>query len=368
MAERGRLAEVAALFTKLGVIGFGGPAAHIALMRDETVVRRRWVTEQEFLDLVGATNVLPGPSSTEMSMYLGRRRAGLPGLVVGGLCFIAPAVLIVGFLAWLYVRYGTTPVAGDVLWGVKAVVLAVIAGALLGLGRTAVTGVRTAVIAVAAFALFLLGVNELLLLGVGALVMLGTRFVPRGTPALVFAATAAATDVTLLRLGATFLKIGALLFGSGYVLIAFLERDLVNGLGWLTHQQLLDAVAVGQVTPGPLFSTATFVGYTVAGWSGAVVASIAIFLPSFLLVALTARWIERIRSSPAASAALDGVNAAAVGLLAGVLVVLAQDALTDAYAIGLAVVALGLVLWGRINSAWIVAAGAAIGLLRTLLS
>ncbi len=357
------------LFTKLGLIGFGGPAAHIALMREETVVRRRWLDEQDFLDLVGACNLIPGPNSTELAIHLGRRRAGNLGLLVAGACFIAPAVVIVGGLAWAYTRYGTTPVGADLLWGVKAVMLAIVLGAIWGLGRTAIRDARTAAVALGAFALYLLGVNELVLLAAGALVLAGTRALFRRAP-LVFAGTlaTASAHVELWRLGAVFLKVGALLYGSGYVLLAFLRNDLVRDLGWLTERQLLDAVAIGQITPGPVFSTATFVGYVLAGWSGAAIATAAIFLPSFVFVVLTARLIPRIRRSPWAGAALDGVNAAAVGLLAGVLVVLAQTALTDWLAVVVAIGAAALVLWGRINSAWLVLAGGLLGLLRTLVS
>ena len=361
--------EVARVFGTLGVIGFGGPAAHIALMRDEVVVRRRWLDEQAFLDLVGAVNLIPGPNSTELAIHLGHRRAGRLGLLVAGVCFIAPAVVIVGVLAWVYARYGSTPVGEDLLWGVKAVMLAVVLGAIVALARSAIGGVRTCIVTLGAFALYLLGVNELAILAAGAVVVAGARALPRRAPVFFVGALAATSaDVQLWRLGAAFLKVGALLFGSGYVLLAFLRNDLVRDLGWLTEQQLLDAVAVGQVTPGPVFSTATFVGYVLAGWAGAAIATVAIFAPSFVFVALTARLIPRIRGSAWASAALDGINAAAIGLLAGVLVVLARDALTDWWAVALAVASAAVVLLGRVNSVWIVLAGAVIGLLRTVLS
>jgi chromate transporter len=361
--------EVARVFGTLGLIGFGGPAAHIALMRDELVVRRKWVDDQAFLDLVGAVNLIPGPNSTELAIHLGHRRAGRWGLVVAGTCFIAPAVVIVGALAWVYVRYGRSDIGADLLWGVKAVMLAIVLGAIVALARTAVGDVRTCIVTLGAFGAYLAGVNELVLLAMGAVVVAGTRAIPRRAPAFFAGAIAvASTDVQHWRLAGAFLKVGALLFGSGYVLLAFLRNDLVRGLGWLTEQQLLDAIAIGQVTPGPLFSTATFIGYVLAGWSGALVATIAIFLPSFVFVALTARLIPRIRRTPWASAALDGVNAAAIGLLAGVLVVLARQALTDWWAVVLALASAVLVLVARVNGAWLVLAGALIGLLRTVVS
>jgi chromate transporter len=354
------LRELAGLFLKLGVIGFGGPAAHIALMRDEVVVRRGWIDDQEFLDLIGACNLIPGPTSTELAIHLGRRRAGRAGLIVAGLCFILPAVLIVGALAWAYTRYGTLPVAADLLWGVKAVMIGVILAAVVGLGRTAVRRVPAGAIAVAACVLYLLGTNELLILAGAALLMAGGRLA--GAPLMLVPVPG------LWQIGVAFLKVGALLFGSGYVLLAFLENDLVRNFHWLTERQLLDAIAIGQVTPGPVFTTATFVGYLLSGWDGALVATVAIFLPSFLLVALTHNLVARIRASRWASAALDGVNAAAVGLLAGVLVIFARGVFTDGWAIPVAVAASIVAMGTKVNAVWLVAAGGVLGLLRTLLS
>jgi chromate transporter len=354
------LREVARVFLKLGTIGFGGPAAHIALMRDEVVERRRWIDDQGFLDLVGACNLIPGPNSTELAIHLGRRRAGRAGLIVAGVCFILPAALIVAVLAWAYVRYGTLPVAGDLLWGVKAVMIAIVFAAVVGLGRTASRGISTCVITLGAFGLYLAGVNELAVLFGGALLLTGARSI--GATFMV----AAVPD--LWRIGAAFLKVGALLYGSGYVLLAFLQNDLVRTHGWLTEQQLLDAVSIGQVTPGPVFTTALFVGYVLAGWDGAAIATAAIFLPSFVFVALTHGLIDKIRTSAWAGAALDGVNAAAVGLLGGVLVVLARSVFEDLWAIPIAVTASIVMLVTKVNTVWLVAAGALIGLLRTLLS
>lgn len=370
----GRLRELAALFTKLGFTAFGGPAAHIAMMRDEVVDRRRWVSEQEFLDLVGAANVIPGPTSTELAIHVGRSRAGWPGLLVAGACFIVPATAIVLALAWAYVEYGATPEGEALLYGIAPVVIGVVVNALWKLGRTAVPDVPMALVGLAVVALYLVGVNELVLLfGAGLLVMLARNVRPPGAwrtsallpwvaPAPLLAVASAEVAVTYARLFATFAKIGAVLFGSGYVLYAFLRADFVERLGWLTQQQLLDAVAVGQLTPGPLFTTATFVGYIVLGVPGALVATAGIFLPSFLFVAVTAPVIPRLRASRWLGAALDGVNVAAVALMAGVTWQLALDAVVDVPTAVLAVGAAAVLFLWRPNAAWLVLAGALAGL------
>jgi chromate transporter len=376
MSDRSRTREVARVFTKLGFIGFGGPAAHIALMRDEVVRRRRWLDDQSFLDVVGATNLIPGPNSTELAIHLGHRRAGWRGLLVGGLGFILPAVAIVLVIAWLYERYGTDPAVVDLRYGILPVIIAIIVQALWGLARTAGRDAVLVAIGVAAALLWLEGINELVLLAGGALI--GTAWVNRhrwlrrppasdlgsvlAVVGLLRVATTAADDVSLGRLLLVFLKVGALLYGSGYVLLAFLEQDLVERLGWLTSTQLLDAVAVGQITPGPVFTTATFVGYQVAGFAGAAVATVGIFLPSFVFVALLAQIVPLIRRSPWAGGALDGVNAASLGLMGGVTFRLADTALTDAFTVLIAAAALVVLVWKRPNSAWVVGAGALIGL------
>lgn len=353
------------------MIAFGGPAAHIALMHDEVVRRRRWVSDQQFLDLLGASNLIPGPTSTELAIYLGYVRAGSWGLVLAGTLFIAPAMLTVLAIAWAYARYGSTPGAQWVLYGVKPVVIGIVLVAVWGLLKTAVKDVRAAVIGVGALTLFLLGVNPIVVLFGGGLVMLVTRRVVRlaGVRLVALAAPSAAlgsanvsTPYSLGLLALYFLKIGAVVYGSGYVLLAFLRADLVERLGWLTDRQLIDAVAVGQFTPGPVFTTATFIGYLVGGLSGAVVATAAIFLPSFVLVAAISPFVSRLRRSTAMSAVLDGVNVTALGLMAGVTWHLARAAVVDAVTAALAVLAtVGL---GRftINSAWLIAAGAAAGL------
>ena len=312
-AGPGALGEVARLALRLGVTAFGGPAAHIAMLRDEVVERRRWLSDAHFLDLLGATNLIPGPNSTEMFIHIGYQRAGWRGLIVGGLCFIMPAALITLALAWAYVAYGATPAATWLLYGVKPVIIAVVVQALWGLGRSAVKSWLLGLVGLATLSLYLLGFNEIaLLLGGGALVMLignlrrlrdakpghglGAALLLGAPNALL--AQAAAVPISLTTLFLTSLKIGAVLYGSGYVLLAFLRNDFVERLGWLTNQQLLDAVAIGQVTPGPVFTTATFIGYIVAGTPGAVLATIGIFLPSFLFVALSNPLIPRLRRSP----------------------------------------------------------------------
>jgi chromate transporter len=375
----GRLAEVAGLFVKLGIIGFGGPAAHIALMRDEVVRRRRWVSDERFLDLLGMTNLIPGPNSTEMAIHLGYVRAGWPGLLVGGAGFILPAVVIVLALAWLYVRYGATPAATWALYGVIPVIIAVVVQAMWSLGRVAVKGPLLAAVGVLVLGLSLLGLNELALLFGGGAVMVLAR---RGRRAPVAAAALAGLSVPGAALGQgavagagvalgtlflAFLKIGATLYGSGYVLLAFLRNDFVHRLGWLSDRQLLDAIAVGQVTPGPVFTTATFVGYVLAGGTGALLATVAIFLPSFVFVALSHPLLPRLRRASGTAAFLDGVNVAALGLMAAVTWQLARSAITDGFTAALAVVAGGLLLRGGLNSAWLIAGGAVAGVVYRVL-
>ncbi|HUJ80121.1 MAG TPA: chromate efflux transporter [Nitrospiria bacterium] len=372
-----RLTEMAALFLKLGTIGFGGPAAHIAIMHDETVRRRGWLNDQEFLDLVGATNLIPGPNSTEMAIHLGFRRAGWPGLLAGGLCFILPAALIVTALAWVYARFGSTPQAGRLLYGVKPVIIAIIVQALWTLGRKAVKGPLVAVVGLAVLILSFLGVNEIALLFAGGLaVMAGANLRRWRNPAMGLwlapsligtttgsAAAATAVSFSLPLFALTLLKIGAVLYGSGYVLLAFLRADFVVRLGWLTDHQLLDAVAVGQVTPGPLLTTATFIGYLLGGFPGAGLATAAIFLPSFVFVALTSRMIPRLRASTWIGGALDGVNAASLGLMAAVAWQLGRASLTDPLTAVIALVSLGLLVRFKLNPTWLIATGAAIGLI-----
>lgn len=369
-----RLAELAKLFTRLGFTAFGGPAAHISMMHDEVVVRRKWLSEQHFLDMVGAVNLVPGPNSTEMAIHVGQERAGWRGMLVAGFCFIMPAALIVLALAWAYVEYGSTPQATALLYGITPVIIAVVLQALIRLAQTAVRGPLLAVAGVVVFLLYLYGINELLLLfGMGALVAVITMARRRlmGQASLLpllglgglTAAVQEAAQVSLTQLFLVFLKVGALLYGSGYVLLAFLHNDLVAGLGWLTDQQLLDAVAVGQFTPGPVFTTATFVGYVLAGVPGAVVATVGIFLPSFIFVALLGRIVPAMRRSPWTAALLDGVNVAALGLMAGVTWQLGRAAIVDWLTALLAIGAIIVLLRFKLNSAWLVLAGGVVGLL-----
>jgi chromate transporter len=366
---------LATLFLRLGTTAFGGPAAHVAMMRHEVVERRRWMSDEEFLDYLGATNLIPGPNSTELAIHVGADQRGWAGLLVAGACFILPAALIVTAAAWAYVRYGSLPAAGGILYGVKPVVIAVVVQALWGLGRTAVKSRWLAAVGIAALIAVVLGCDELLVLAVPGVVCAAhhawrsremngggramAMLVPLGAPQV---AGSAAGGVGLWPLFAVFAKIGSVLFGSGYVLLAFLRADLVRRLHWITERQLLDAVAVGQVTPGPVFTTATFVGYVVRGVPGAAVATLGIFLPAFVFVALSAWLLPRIRRSPVAAAVLDGVNVASLALMAAVTAELARAALVDAPTVALAAIAAVLLVRWRINSAWLVLAGAAVGL------
>ena len=366
--------ELAVLFLRLGTTAFGGPAAHIAIMEDEVVRRRRWLTREQFLDYLGATNLIPGPNSTELAIHIGHARAGWPGLLVAGTCFILPATIIVGALAMIYVRYGTLPEAGAVLYGIKPVVIAVVAQALWGLGRSAIKGPFLAALAIAAAVAVAAGVHELVVLAACGSLMLVARASGRRavavfagvtiTPGLWAAALAVPTvPFGMWRLFLVFVKIGSVLFGSGYVLLAFMRAEFVERLGWLTEQQLLDAVAIGQVTPGPLFTTATFAGVVLGGPVGGLVATVGIFLPAFVFVALSGPLVPRIRRSPSAGAALDGINAASLALMAVVSIQLGLAALVDPVTILIAAASLLALLKYRVNSAWLIAAGALTGIL-----
>jgi chromate transporter len=365
--RRSRLLEVALVFGRLGATSFGGPAAHIALMEDELVRRRGWVTRERFLDLLGAANLIPGPNSTELAIHLGYVRAGFPGLLAAGAAFILPAALSTAALAWAYVRFGALPDAALVLAGVKPVVLVVVLEALWRFGRSLLRTRRAAILAALATAAAALGVNELALLlaaGLAAALAGGARggrtgAVPLLLP-LAVGGAAAATPASAGGLFLVFLKIGSVLYGSGYVLLAFLRADLVVRLGWLTDAQLLDAVAMGQVTPGPVFSTATFAGYLAGGGWGAAAATVGIFLPAFVLVAASGPFVARLRASARAGAFLDGVNAASLALMAVVTARLGADALGSPASFALAAAA-AVLLRLRVSSAWLVLGGAAAG-------
>jgi len=370
-----RLKEVALLFLKLGAFSFGGPAVYIALMHRETVNRRRWIDEQRFLDLVGATNLIPGPNATEIASHLGLIRAGWLGLIAGGVLFILPGMAATLLVAWAYVTYGSIPEVGWVLYGVKPVVIGIVVEALWSLGRKAVKGPTTAVVGIGVVALYLLGFNEIALLFGGAAVVLlvysGRRFLKQGLaavapipllfkiPLTVFSTGVVPFSQTTLFL--SFLKIGSVLFGSGYVLLAFLRSEFVERLGWLTNQQVLDAIVAGQITPGPVFSSATFVGYLVGGWSSALLATLGIFLPSFLFVGLLSCILPLVRKSPWAGILLDGVNVASLGLMAGVTVQLGQTAIVDVYTIVLLLATLFVIFRLKVNSVWLIPGGALLG-------
>jgi chromate transporter len=373
------LGKIALLFLKIGILGFGGPAAHIAMMEEEVVKRRDWMDKESFLDLVGATNLIPGPNSTEMAIHIGYILGKFPGLVVAGVCFIAPAVTITAFLAWIYITYGSLPQVAPLLAGIKPVVIAVIFQALWRLGKKAVKNRTLLAIALGVLGLLAIGFNEIIALLLGGIVgMFLLRRISMfsllvlGTTGTIAIAPATSTPPpTLMGLGLFFLKVGSVLFGSGYVLIAFLEGELVGGRGWLTRQQLLDAVAIGQFTPGPVLSTATFIGYQILGIPGAIVSTVAIFFPSFVFVLLLNPWIPKLRRSLWASAFLDAVNVSAVALMGAVVFTLALETWGQPYAgfpvdiisILLSVMAAVLLLRFQVNSTWLLLGGAAIGFL-----
>lgn len=374
--RRAELRALALLFLRLGATTFGGPAAHIAIMEDEVVRRRGWLTREEFLDLLGATNLIPGPNSTEMAIHVGHRRAGFPGLVVAGVAFILPATLIVAAISWGYVTWGRLPAVEGLSRGVKPVVVAVVLQALVGFARVAVRSRALALLAGAAGAAAALGVHELAVLGVAGVAAVALRLArgggrgaavpaigplgPLGTVPLALAAGAAPFTVSGLFL--VFAKIGAVLYGSGYVLVAFLRSELVHRLGWLSESQLLDAVAVGQVTPGPVFTTATFVGWVLGGAPAAAAATAGIFLPAFVFVALSGPLVPRIRRSATAGAFLDGVNVASLALMAVVTLQLTHAAVTSATTAAIAAVSAVLLLRFRVSSTWLIAGGAVVGL------
>jgi chromate transporter len=368
--QRGNLADVAKQFLRLGFIAYGGPVAHVAMMEEEFARRRNWLTRERFLDLVGAVNLLPGPSSTELAIYLGEVRAGLPGLIVAGACFILPAAFLVVALAWAYLKFGTLPQVAGLLFGIKPVVVALIAQAVWNLGKTALCNVPMAALALVVILLAMAGVPAMWLLIAAGLLSIALR---EGKH-LVANRAALGTWIGLgsgnaggalgvLPVFFYFLKIGAVLVGSGYVLLPVLRADLVVRLHWLTDSQLLDAVAVSQATPGPFFTVATFIGYLLAGWKGATLATLGMFLPAFVYVGITSGFLPKLRKSPVAGAFLDGVNAAAVALMAFVGWQFGRAALVNIPAVILAVLSAVLVFRYKVNSTWLVLGGAASGIL-----
>lgn len=375
MTNKNPLLEVAGVFFKLGCIAFGGPAAHIAMMEEEIVNKRKWMTREHFLDLIGVTNLIPGPNSTEMTMHCGKERAGWPGLFVAGTCFIFPAVIITGVFAWLYATYGELPQVEPFIFGIKPAVLAIIASAILKLGKKALKGWELGILGAVVLATSLLGVNEILaLLAAGIIGAAYFHFKHRlfksaksVLPFLMFNLTMGSlTKITSIKVFWTFLKVGAVLYGSGYVLFAYLDAELV-AQGWMTRQQLLDAVAVGQFTPGPVLSTATFIGYQLSGFWGAVAATLGIFLPSFLFVLVLNPLIPKMRSSKLLSYFLDSVNIAAVAVMAGVLFDMGKDTLIDWRSIAIAIAGIAFTFGAKkINAVWTVMSGAVLGYLLSL--
>jgi len=371
------LRELALLYLRLGTTAFGGPAAHIALMEDEVVRRRHWLTREQFLDLLGIVNLIPGPNSTEMAIQIGYRVAGWRGLLIGGICFILPAAFLTLALAWIYVRYGMLPQAAGVLYGIKSVMIAVVVQAIWSLSRTAVKSRLLAFVGALAVMADALGLNILIVLfGAGLVTMAGRRAasrwkaIPSKDLAIVLPATVSSnlagvlsTSVpfSLASLFTFFFKVGAVLFGSGYVLLAFLRTDLVVRLRWLSDKQLLDAIAVGQVTPGPVFTTATFIGYLLGRVPGAVVATVGIFLPSFILIAVVGPLVPRLRKSSIFGTFLDGVNVGALALMVVVTWQLGRAALVDVTTIALAALSALALIRFKINSTWLILAGAIVG-------
>ena len=369
------LSQVAQLFLRLGLTAFGGPAAHIGLMEREVVARRGWLSREQFLDLVGACNLLPGPSSTQVAMALGYNRAGWMGLVAAGACFILPASLATLALAWVYVRYGSLPQTQQILYGAKPVMVAIVAQAIWNLGRMAFRRWPLALAGLACLAAAFAGappIAVLLVCGAATLLSVWLRTRPKTALSLAIFPTALGAGSTagtgagaigLLPIVLIFLKLGVVVWGSGYVLLAFFKADLVDRLHWVTESQLLDAVTAGQVTPGPVFATATFLGYLLHGWSGAAVATAAIFLPSFLMAWLVAAMAVRIRKWALAAGFLDGVNAAAVALIAFVAIALGRAALVDGWTWAIALVSALLLVRFKVNATWLILGGAALGLL-----
>jgi chromate transporter len=372
-AARTSLPELARLFLRLGSVAFGGPPAHIAMMEDEVVSRRNWLTREQFLDFLGATNLIPGPNSTEMAIHVGRVRGGWPGLLVAGVSFILPAAVMVTVLAWAYVRFGSLPQIAAVLYGVKPIVIALIVQAVFKLARSAVKSAWLGVVGALAVLATAFGVDQLAVLAGGGVLtgliywLRSGKRQPSSVAALVTSGTGIAAGsglvapFSLTALFLVFLKIGAILFGGGYVLVALIRSNLVTHLGWISERQLLDAIAMGQVTPGPLSTTATFIGYLLGGLPGAAVATVAIFLPAFFFVAISGPLVPRLRQSPVAGAVLDGVNVAALALIAVVTWQLFRSAVVDWTTLVLAALSFLLLIRYRVNSVWLVLGGAMIG-------
>ena len=376
MEAKTNLKELAKLFLKLGIIGFGGPAAHIAMMREEVVVKRKWLTEQHFLDLIGATNLIPGPNSTEMAIHIGHEKGGWKGLLIAGLCFILPAVFITGIFAWLYKQYGQIPEVQPFVYGIKPAIIAIILAAIFPLAKKSLKSFELLIIGLIVLSCSLLNYNEIyLMFGAGFLALFlsyirNRKLENRNS---VFPLTflqisnAAFFSATNSNLFFIFLKIGAILYGSGYVLFAFLDTELV-ATGLLSRQQLIDAIAVGQFTPGPVFSSVTFIGYQINGFSGAIVSTIGIFLPSFVFVALLNPLVKKMRNSKMFSVFLDAVNVASVAIIVAVCIAMGKETITDWKTIFIAVLSIVIAFgYKKINSAFVVLGGSLLGYLLTLI-
>jgi chromate transporter len=368
MMDKINLKEIAKLFLKLGIIGFGGPAAHIAMMQEEVVVKKKWLTEQHFLDLIGATNLIPGPNSTEMAIHIGHEKAGWKGLIVAGFCFIFPAVIITGVFAWLYKEYGQIPEIKPFLYGIKPAIIAIILSAIFPLAKKSLKTIQLAIIGIIVLVFSILKYNEILLLFGAGIVAVSLFYINSNKntngflPITLFQfSNANFISETNQKLFLIFLKIGAILYGSGYVLFAFLDADLVS-TGLLTRTQLIDAIAVGQFTPGPVFSSVTFIGYQINGLSGAIIATIAIFLPSFIFVALLNPLVAKMRNSKLFSTFLDGVNVASISIIISVCLQMGRDSITDWRMIIIALLSILITFnYKKINSAFIVIGGSIIG-------
>jgi chromate transporter len=377
LSQQPSLLELAFVFLKLGTIAFGGPAAHIAMMEDEFVRKRQWITAADFLDRVGAANLIPGPSSTEVAIFIGHAKRGWAGLLVAGCCFIIPAAVLVALIAAVYVRFGSLPQVAGILVAIKPVVIAIILQALWSLARTAIKTKTLACIGVISVALSGVGIAPLIILASAGIASVAARWLDRREHATLLAipltrplflllgttAALAIVPVTMLRLLLSFLKIGSVVFGSGYVLLAFLRAEFIDRLHWITEKQLIDAVAVGQFTPGPVFTTATFIGYLVAGIPGAVVATLGIFLPGFLLVVVSGPLIPKIRRSPTAGAMLDGVVVGSLALMAVVAAQLGRAAIMDWFTAVIFVASAVALIRFRVNSVWLIVGAVLIGLI-----
>jgi chromate transporter len=370
MNQKGRLIEVASVFFKMGCIAFGGPAAHIALMEEEIVTKRQWMTREHFLDLMGITNLIPGPNSTEMTMHCGHERAGIPGLFIAGACFIFPAVLITGLFAWLYTTYGQLPQIEPFFFGIKPAVLAIIAAAVLKLGKKALKSIELGILGTLVLVACFLGINEIIaLLSAGMIGAVYFSFRNRHTKhlssifpfLLLQTGTSSILKISTIKVFWTFLKVGAVLYGSGYVLFAYLDAELVDK-GWLTQQQLLDAIAVGQFTPGPVLSTATFIGYQLSGFWGAIAATLGIFLPSFLFVLVLNPLVPKMRKSKTLVYFLNSVNISAMAVMLAVLIEMGENTLTDWRAIIIAGISF-ILTFGvkKINAMWTIIGCAVLG-------